>query len=163
MSLAQLVLNFVHRPHSCRRQAGSLQVRTSLAFDKCMTLAATKAFEANLWCMSMFRLSSCLTDSLPGSKGNSRDITQLGGSVLKRTDFRSVVWCACAVGDIHGDVQKAITSLKLGGVLVEDSCGRPVWCGGNTVVVQLGDVLDRGDSEIGEAPSAGPREGHHSC
>ncbi|CAL8467940.1 g7478 [Coccomyxa elongata] len=54
-----------------------------------------------------------------------------------------------AIGDIHGDVQKAITSLKLGGVLVEDSCGRPVWCGGNTVVVQLGDVLDRGDSEIG--------------
>ncbi|KAK9909578.1 hypothetical protein WJX75_004395 [Coccomyxa subellipsoidea] len=54
-----------------------------------------------------------------------------------------------AIGDIHGDVQKAITSLKLGGVLVEDSCGRPVWCGGNTIVVQLGDVLDRGDSEIG--------------
>lgn len=47
-------------------------------------------------------------------------------------------------------MQKAITSLKLGGVLVEDSCGRPVWCGGNTIVVQLGDVLDRGDSEIGE-------------
>ena len=27
--------------------------------------------------------------------------------------------------------------------------GRPLWCGGDTVVVQLGDVLDRGDCEIG--------------
>lgn len=61
--------------------------------------------------------------------------------------------CAGTVGDIHGDLQKAVTSLKVSGVLEEDMNGRPLWCGGNTVVVQLGDVLDRGDCEIGETIS----------
>lgn len=55
-----------------------------------------------------------------------------------------------AVGDIHGDVQKTIVSLKLAGVLAEDTLGRPVWSGGDAIVVQLGDVLDRGDNEIGQ-------------
>ncbi|CAL5219968.1 g1905 [Coccomyxa viridis] len=54
-----------------------------------------------------------------------------------------------AIGDIHGDLQKTVTSLKVAGVLEEDRNGRPLWCGGDTVVVQLGDVLDRGDCEIG--------------
>lgn len=43
---------------------------------------------------------------------------------------------------------KAINALKYAGVLQDDN-DRPVWIGGNTVVVQLGDVLDRGDNEIG--------------
>ena len=37
-------------------------------------------------------------------------------------------------------------------MLEEDRMGRPLWCGGDTVVVQLGDVLDRGDCEIGALP-----------
>ena len=58
--------------------------------------------------------------------------------------------CA-AVGDIHGDIQKTVTSLKVAGCLeVDPRTDRPLWCGGDTVVVQLGDVLDRGDCEIGE-------------
>lgn len=56
---------------------------------------------------------------------------------------------AHAVGDVHGDIRKAITSLGIAGVLAEDDAQRPVWVGGDTVVVQLGDVLDRGDHEIG--------------
>lgn len=52
------------------------------------------------------------------------------------------------MGDIHGDMAKAINALKYAGVLKDDN-DRPVWIGGNTVVVQLGDVLDRGDNEIG--------------
>eukprot|EP00803_Ostreobium_quekettii_P004169 evm.model.scf_1272.5 EVM.evm.TU.scf_1272.5 scf_1272:24789-27888(-) len=54
-----------------------------------------------------------------------------------------------AVGDLHGDVRKAVRSLELAGVLREDENGRPLWCGGDTTVVQMGDVLDRGDCEIG--------------
>ena len=53
-----------------------------------------------------------------------------------------------AVGDIHGDLRKAISSLELAQVLQEVN-GQVRWAGGDTVVVQLGDVLDRGDSEIG--------------
>lgn len=52
-----------------------------------------------------------------------------------------------AIGDIHGDLQKAIECLELAGVLGEVD-GHAKWIGGNTTVVQLGDVLDRGDSEI---------------
>ncbi|KAK9835143.1 hypothetical protein WJX81_001017 [Elliptochloris bilobata] len=54
-----------------------------------------------------------------------------------------------AVGDVHGDIRKAITALGIAGVLAEDEAQRPVWVGSDTVVVQLGDVLDRGDHEIG--------------
>ena len=52
-----------------------------------------------------------------------------------------------AIGDIHGDLQKALGCLELAGVLAEDD-GHVRWVGGDTTVVQLGDVLDRGDSEI---------------
>ena len=52
------------------------------------------------------------------------------------------------VGDIHGDLRKAIASLEAAQVLQEQD-GQVRWAGGDTVVVQLGDVLDRGDSEIG--------------
>jgi len=52
-----------------------------------------------------------------------------------------------AIGDIHGDLQKALACLELAGVLAEND-GHVRWVGGDTTVVQLGDVLDRGDSEI---------------
>ena len=57
------------------------------------------------------------------------------------------------MGDIHGDLQKAIALLKLAGV-VEEIDRRLVWTGGDTTVVQLGDVLDRGSQEISEPSSA---------
>ena len=53
----------------------------------------------------------------------------------------------CAVGDIHGDINKAMRCLELADVAAFPN-GIPIWTGGNTVVVQLGDILDRGDAEI---------------
>lgn len=52
------------------------------------------------------------------------------------------------VGDLHGDWAKAVGSLRAANVIriVDDDI---IWTGGDTVVVQLGDVLDRGDHEIG--------------
>lgn len=52
-----------------------------------------------------------------------------------------------AIGDIHGDINKALACLELAGV-AEVRSGIPVWTGGDTIVVQLGDVLDRGDAEV---------------
>lgn len=53
-----------------------------------------------------------------------------------------------AIGDLHGDLNKTVSALKLAGVLTIDDVGSPIWCGGDSIVVQLGDILDRGDSEI---------------
>jgi hypothetical protein len=64
---------------------------------------------------------------------------------------------APAVGDLHGDMQKTKKVLQLARVAAEKADGKLVWTGGDTVVVQLGDVLDRGDCEIGEDKQAGRR------
>ncbi len=51
-----------------------------------------------------------------------------------------------AIGDLHGDVDKARRALRLAGAIDEDDA----WAGGDLVVVQTGDVVDRGpyDREI---------------
>ena len=49
-----------------------------------------------------------------------------------------------AVGDLHGDLGKTLRALRMADVV--DARGR--WCGGRTVVVQVGDQLDRGGDEI---------------
>lgn len=48
-----------------------------------------------------------------------------------------------AIGDMHGDLAAAKRALEIGGVLGPD--GR--WAGGTTLLVQTGDVLDRGNDE----------------
>jgi hypothetical protein len=73
---------------------------------------------------------------------------------LKRSSDLSAT---CAVGDIHGDLQKAVSLFKLAGC-VEEVDRRLVWTGGNTTVVQLGDVLDRGSQEIGVCLHSASRE-----
>lgn len=51
-----------------------------------------------------------------------------------------------AVGDLHGDLAQTRSALEMAGVL--SSYGPDSWIGGETVVVQLGDILDRGEDEI---------------
>jgi hypothetical protein len=48
-----------------------------------------------------------------------------------------------AVGDLHGDLQAAKRTFRVAGVLDQNDA----WIGGNSVVVQTGDVLDRGNEE----------------
>lgn len=55
-------------------------------------------------------------------------------------EFERVV----AIGDIHGDYWKGMEALMAAGVMSED-CR---WIGGETLVVQMGDILDRGHEEI---------------
>ncbi|XP_078435663.1 calcineurin-like metallo-phosphoesterase superfamily protein [Wolffia australiana] len=51
-----------------------------------------------------------------------------------------------AVADLHGDLAQARCALETAGVLSSD--GQDLWSGGDTVLVQLGDILDRGEDEI---------------
>jgi hypothetical protein len=48
-----------------------------------------------------------------------------------------------ALGDVHGDMRATLRALSLAGVVDEKSN----WTGGQTVLVQTGDILDRGDDE----------------
>ena len=49
-----------------------------------------------------------------------------------------------AIGDLHGDLNKATRAFRAGGLI--DSHGK--WIGGATVAVQVGDQLDRGGDEV---------------
>ncbi|KAJ4977091.1 hypothetical protein NE237_002197 [Protea cynaroides] len=49
-----------------------------------------------------------------------------------------------AIGDLHGDLHKFKESLSLARL----TDGNDHWIGGNTTVVQVGDVLDRGGDEL---------------
>jgi len=48
-----------------------------------------------------------------------------------------------AIGDLHGDLAAARAALRLGGAID----GNDRWIGGELVVIQTGDILDRGDDE----------------
>ena len=50
----------------------------------------------------------------------------------------------CAIGDFHGDEAHAFDALRLCGAV--DASGR--WAGGTMTVVQLGDVMDRGNASL---------------
>jgi len=50
-----------------------------------------------------------------------------------------------AIGDVHGDEGALIACLRMSECI--DGDGN--WCGGTTNVVQIGDILDRGDEERG--------------
>ncbi|ERN20248.1 hypothetical protein AMTRI_Chr06g201020 [Amborella trichopoda] len=49
-----------------------------------------------------------------------------------------------AVGDLHGDLQKAKQALKMAQIIDENDR----WIAGDSMVVQLGDILDRGGEEL---------------
>mmetsp|Transcript_27116 Transcript_27116/g.35550 ORF Transcript_27116/g.35550 Transcript_27116/m.35550 type:complete len:390 (-) Transcript_27116:663-1832(-) len=59
--------------------------------------------------------------------------------IEKITDSRIV-----AIGDIHGDLNALFRSLKIAGVIEEDGA----WCGENTIVIQMGDLIDRGPDDL---------------
>jgi hypothetical protein len=65
----------------------------------------------------------------------------LEGAVLQQGD--DVPERIIVIGDLHGDLEAARAALRLGRAIDKDDH----WIGGRLVVVQLGDILDRGDEE----------------
>mmetsp|Transcript_20912 Transcript_20912/g.59960 ORF Transcript_20912/g.59960 Transcript_20912/m.59960 type:complete len:533 (-) Transcript_20912:4975-6573(-) len=54
-----------------------------------------------------------------------------------------------AFGDVHGDIEALKSFLVIAGVMDPlSSVEEPVWSGDNTICVQCGDILDRGDDEL---------------
>lgn len=80
---------------------------------------------------------------LSHSNGGLRPITVRGNPpTFVSAPGRRIV----AVGDLHGDLSQTRSALETAGVLSSD--GQDLWIGGETVLVQLGDILDRGEDEI---------------
>ncbi|CAB9528741.1 serine threonine-protein phosphatase [Seminavis robusta] len=52
------------------------------------------------------------------------------------------------IGDVHGDFKALEEFLTIGGVYDANASHKNQWIGGNTILVQCGDVLDRGDQEL---------------
>lgn len=82
------------------------------------------------------RLASPAADSAAGAVAPACTLSRLP---LRHPQPKRVV----AVGDVHGDLAATRSALRAAGVI--DAADR--WIGKATVVVQTGDVLDRGDDE----------------
>jgi hypothetical protein len=72
-------------------------------------------------------------------EANLSNVPWAGPSVLPQPER------LIAIGDLHGDLDATRRVLRLAGVLHSE---KDEWIGGKTVVVQIGDQLDRGDDEI---------------
>lgn len=73
-------------------------------------------------------------------------------TILGRDDYRTTLkpnTRIVAFGDVHGDID-ALRSFLITAMILDptSSNDEPLWCGGNTICVQTGDVLDRGDDEL---------------
>lgn len=108
---------------------------SSLPFTACASTATSVRVE-----LSTFNLT---LGSFSDGNANAKNVVAHGPPAFTTASGRIV-----AIGDLHGDLQKAIACLELAGVLAEDVDGGIRWTGEDTTVVQLGDVLDRGDCEI---------------
>ena len=73
-------------------------------------------------------------------------------TVIGRDDYRPNLkkkQRVVAFGDVHGDISALREFLVAAEVLDPDSTNdEPMWSGGETICVQTGDVLDRGDDEL---------------
>ena len=88
----------------------------------------------------------CASSAAPGASSTSPPAAGAGPYPPLRVTAKGRV---VALGDVHGDIGQARRALTIAGVLGEDGDAvNPTWIGGDTVVVQVGDVLDRGDDEI---------------
>jgi hypothetical protein len=98
--------------------------------------------------LALLALVACSKDPAPPPKARpARDAPApraAGGcSIEGRPLVRPAPKRLVAIGDVHGDLSAARAALRLAGAI--DDGDR--WIGGDLAVVQLGDLLDRGDGE----------------
>eukprot|EP00873_Tetraselmis_striata_P044889 jgi/Tetstr1/465153/TSEL_009876.t2 len=74
------------------------------------------------------------------AKAESLEGDYRGGAHVHKTGARLV-----AIGDIHGDYEQAINALRVAGLISDTGH----WAGGDSVLVQTGDLVDRGHDSIG--------------
>ncbi|KAL5709815.1 hypothetical protein ACHQM5_020457 [Ranunculus cassubicifolius] len=98
----------------------------------------------------MAMASSFSINSRPPSVSSSRNFTDSLKPIIVNGNPPTFVSAPSrrivAVGDLHGDLAQTRSALEMAGVLSSD--GLNLWTGEQTVLIQLGDILDRGEDEI---------------
>lgn len=112
-----------------------------------MLLAATTpGFSAPVSGTRQHRVAGCGRFSFSSSSCHAA-----GGPIIVAGDPPTFVSAPgrriVAVGDLHGDLYQTRAALVMAGVLSPESDCH-LWTGGQTVLVQVGDILDRGEDEI---------------
>lgn len=81
----------------------------------------------------------------PAAKSSNPNVAKAiePGEIPARSDRHPAAARLVAIGDVHGDLEATRKALRLAGAID----GSDHWIGGELVVVQTGDQLDRGDGE----------------
>lgn len=102
------------------------------------------------WVPAAFALSAlaCGGDASSGSAATpvvpvARAESPREGAQAQRPPRRSDPRRVVAIGDVHGDLAAGLAALRSAGLI--DASAH--WSGADTVMVQVGDLLDRGDGE----------------
>ena len=62
----------------------------------------------------------------------------------EQTEHKGSQQAVVAIGDLHGDLESTVELLKDIGLIDQSQ----QWIGGHTLLIQVGDILDRGDGEL---------------
>ena len=96
----------------------------------------------------LFKHSQKMTISIARKLLSFFLIFSVGGLQLPQCEWTEATARLIAIGDLHGDYEHAEDVFTLAGVVERDAHGELRWSGGNTTLVQLGDVFDRGPDSI---------------
>ena len=93
-------------------------------------------------------LAACTRDPAPTAATRAADARAVvsaadGCAIEVGPAARSAPARLVAIGDVHGDLGATRAVLRLAGAIDD----RDTWIGGELAVIQLGDLLDRGDDE----------------
>ncbi|MBK7776589.1 MAG: metallophosphoesterase [Sandaracinaceae bacterium] len=112
---------------------------------------AARVFADMLAVLLMLGLGACGVDASPG--GASTPVVPVaraesvpagaGGHTSERPERRNDPRRVVAIGDVHGDLAAGLAALRSAALIDQQAH----WSGGQTVMVQVGDLLDRGDGE----------------
>ena len=111
----------------------------------------TTRMTRNHFVRSAFTVCVCLNQIIAPSSSHAAVDKQPSLSTRAAVEDQPRQWIfpqperLVAIGDLHGDVKATREALRAARVL---HTTRDEWVGGETVVVQVGDQLDRGDNEL---------------
>ena len=98
---------------------------------------------SSLLCVAAMALASCSKRAEPKSEARSETKVIAEAPLTPRPWRLPAVDRLVAIGDLHGDLEATRRALRLAGAID----GGDHWVGGQLVVVQTGDQLDRGDQD----------------